>query len=113
VTEKANARRLNKTDPFCAPSYAFKKYSQNNFLGTRQKNADGTWGGYKFITYAEAERQAAALASAFRELGIAPVRTHPTTWSCSMTSQEHVCLLIASHQTLWMGWTGRWPIWSN
>ena len=53
--------------------YAFKTFKDNNFLGTRYKNADGTWGPYKFITYGDAERQGAALASAFRNLGIDPV----------------------------------------
>lgn len=57
--------------------YAFENFANNKFLGTRYKNADGTWGPYKFITYSEAARQSAALAAAFRDLGIEPVRLPP------------------------------------
>lgn len=80
--------------------FAFKNYKNNPFLGTRQKNSDGTWGGYKFISYGEAERLGGAFASALRDLGLGPKETlgiysiNRTEWVLSMLAAVQQSITI-------------------
>lgn len=61
--------------------YAFKNFKNNKFLGTRSRNADGTWGGYNFLSYGDVERLGSAFGSALRDLGLNAVRAPCTLLS--------------------------------
>ena len=49
---------------------AFKKYPCNNFIGTREKNSDGTLGPYKYKTFSDIENRASNLGSGILNLGL-------------------------------------------
>lgn len=53
-------------------SKSVEKYPDNDCLGVRVKNADGTAGAYQFKTYKQVSDEVALLASGLRAIGVDP-----------------------------------------
>lgn len=49
-----------------------KDRKDEDFLGTREKNADGTFGAYKWSTYGQVQNKAHRIARAIKKLDLAP-----------------------------------------
>jgi len=75
--------------------YAFKNFKNNKFLGTRSRNADGTWGGYNFLSYGDVERLGSAFGSALRDLGL---NAQDFVGIYSINRSEWVVTMLASVQ---------------
>ena len=49
-----------------------RRFPQKNFLGTRAKNADGTFGAYEWLSYTQVDRNVSNLARGIKKLGLCP-----------------------------------------